>query len=638
MMVAWEFNSTIYLYILASLVTLVAAWINWQERNQPGLIKLAIIMFLISLWASFSALEVSAQDVGLKMFFILWEGLFTLLFNTLLINFICEYFEINDLPRHFFPVLWMITFGFFIMGVSNPLHHLAYGEVNAGPFMKDIFVPPHGPLFSLWTVYQLILLGISLFLILLVIRSTVGWQRNNAVLLAVGIMLPYSSYVVYRLLPENALGINLMPIGFSFLGLIISGIVFTDLRRVVVQQTEQLRTTIRGLEGEIYTRGLLEKHLFEVQDTLARQMADQTQKLAGLYEMILLSGKSLPLQSVLEQSLERIRITLDCSAVCYYESTNEMNLLACSVSNGIEVMEGSQLATLKFEWLPNNSNVIARVDGRVPDDFPAEIRQAGFLTCTTKLVRVQEQDFGIFACFWELPHKFKVEEISLIGALSDELGVILQNAQMRELTSYDATQHERRRLARDLHDSVVQSLHSLVFTADIARKTAETKPDSLKSTLDHLSASAQLALREMRLLLYELRLVSADEIHFVEAIQTRLDAVERRANVQAKLVISETVVWPHEWDRELYSITMEALNNSLKHSRSTQVEVTVEGDDQHLELNISDNGKGFSPADVRRGGLGLSTMTERAERLGGQLKILSSPGSGTIINMSVNMS
>jgi signal transduction histidine kinase len=123
-------------------------------------------------------------------------------------------------------------------------------------------------------------------------------------------------------------------------------------------------------------------------------------------------------------------------------------------------------------------------------------------------------------------------------------------------------------------------------------------------------------------------------------LQQRLDAVERRAGLQVRLVADDRLAMPAAVEEELYRIAQEALNNALKHAQPTSVTVTVRTEDaspdQRVMLEIVDDGKGFDADAVGdKGGIGLDSMRERAEGIGGRLTIRSAPGKGTRIRVVV---
>jgi signal transduction histidine kinase len=144
----------------------------------------------------------------------------------------------------------------------------------------------------------------------------------------------------------------------------------------------------------------------------------------------------------------------------------------------------------------------------------------------------------------------------------------------------------------------------------------------------------------MRLLVYELRPSALEEKGMIEALRQRLEIVERRAGINARLEVEgdPTVIerLPAAAEQDLYHLAQEALNNALKHADPSAVTVTLRVEGDHLELEVSDDGRGFDVGEMAdRGGLGLVTMRERAERLGGSLTIVSTPGKGTRVKVSV---
>jgi NarL family two-component system sensor histidine kinase LiaS len=124
-----------------------------------------------------------------------------------------------------------------------------------------------------------------------------------------------------------------------------------------------------------------------------------------------------------------------------------------------------------------------------------------------------------------------------------------------------------------------------------------------------------------------------EQVNLVEVLQTRLETVERRAGEEFHFEVQESLVLPKAWEGEFYCIAMEALNNALKHARAGQVTVRLWDEGNWVELVIEDNGRGFDPHRRRPGGMGLQNISERVERLQGVLKIDSTPGKGTRVQV-----
>ena len=238
---------------------------------------------------------------------------------------------------------------------------------------------------------------------------------------------------------------------------------------------------------------------------------------------------------------------------------------------------------------------------------------------------------------------FSEQDIELLTSFGDQIGVAVENAQLYERAQQAAVMEERRRMARELHDSVTQSLHGSTLMAKAAQRLAEAGDlERTKGYLSRLGEISQQALKEMRLLVYELRPLALAEVTLVEALQQRLDAVERRAGVEVKLVVDDSLDLPAAIEEALYRIAQEALNNALQHASPTSVVVSIhltgEPQEQQVILEVADDGVGFNNSALGdQGGIGLASMKERAENLGGYLTIHSNPGEGTQVQVTLEL-
>lgn len=224
--------------------------------------------------------------------------------------------------------------------------------------------------------------------------------------------------------------------------------------------------------------------------------------------------------------------------------------------------------------------------------------------------------------------------VHVIGAMVD----ITRQIELQEAAAR-ATLEERQRLARDLHDAVTQSVYSLTLMTEAARRRAALGEEAAAfDYVDRLSELARQALKEMRLLVYELRPAALTEEPLVAALQSRLDAVEQRAGVQARLRVDTQPHLPAAIETQLFHIVEEALNNTLKHAAATAVEVIIGGDERRVLLEIRDNGVGFQQELTSApGGLGLVSMRERVDNLGGTFEIQTYPGKGTTVRVSLEL-
>jgi signal transduction histidine kinase len=224
--------------------------------------------------------------------------------------------------------------------------------------------------------------------------------------------------------------------------------------------------------------------------------------------------------------------------------------------------------------------------------------------------------------------------------LASSAAVGLENARLYREVQQTAVREERSRLARDLHDSVTQSLYSLTLFTEAARQMIEEAdegmaPADLAHHLQRISEIGQQSLKEMRLLVYELRPPVLAELGLISALRQRLEAVEGRAGVDARLVVGELVSLSPRLEEALYRIAQEALNNILKHAHASDVTVSLHLNDEasterRFLLKVEDDGVGFEPEQAAKSaGQGLRSIRERASALGATVDIASEPGVGT---------
>ncbi len=195
-----------------------------------------------------------------------------------------------------------------------------------------------------------------------------------------------------------------------------------------------------------------------------------------------------------------------------------------------------------------------------------------------------------------------------------------------------AQEEERKRVARDLHDEVNQSLTALLLNIEAAGQDA---PPALQPQLAEVRRLADQAMGELLDLARQLRPTALDDHGLVAALKTHVRDFDRRDRASASF-------WADPRLGELspdaqvvvYRVAQEALVNAARHSGASRVEVSLEPRDSRVRLEVSDNGTGFAFAEEGKG-LGLSGMRERALLVGGTLEIDSRPGKGTSVVLEV---
>jgi signal transduction histidine kinase len=237
------------------------------------------------------------------------------------------------------------------------------------------------------------------------------------------------------------------------------------------------------------------------------------------------------------------------------------------------------------------------------------------------------------------------ETIAALQAFNQELEerVTTRTAQLLTQQRALAAHEQRQALARNLHDSVTQSLFSLNLSLGAMRKLAQRDPQAAVAELGAQEAAAQQALAEMRTLLTQLRSeeapTAADAVDLGGALQRLCGETATRHGFQIQQQLATNVMLPQPIVDELLAIVREALHNVVKHSGVTSATVTLAQTPTALVLTISDGGKGFSsPIPFASGAsthYGLQGMRERVTVLGGALAIESAPGAGTVVSVQI---
>ena len=313
-----------------------------------------------------------------------------------------------------------------------------------------------------------------------------------------------------------------------------------------------------------------------------------------------------------------------------------------------------------------------RRDPRVSDDLRSMQEESGRLALAMIPLMVRGRRMGLVVLSYPGVYEWSETSLRPYHATAAQLAIAI-DSRMQQRLLYERGQQlavlqERERLARELHDSVTQLLFSTTLIAQSIAPAWKRDPLEGQRRVDRLLELSQTALREMRSLLFELRPVEETEplavregagqaltgpervrrfglLEALRALGTDFshDGVQvdvrtyefSSANFRAAGELgNETTIEP-----DIYRIVQEALNNAIKHAHAREILVMLDGSDpEQLCLSISDDGVGFVPGsgeESQAGGFGMKTMRERAESVGGSLRVISAPGKGTTIEVKI---
>jgi signal transduction histidine kinase len=216
-------------------------------------------------------------------------------------------------------------------------------------------------------------------------------------------------------------------------------------------------------------------------------------------------------------------------------------------------------------------------------------------------------------------------------ARSRERETRLLSEQAQELASLQ----ERQRLARELHDSVSQSLYGISLGAHTAREALESDPGEAIAPLEYVISLAEAGLAEMRALIFELRPESLATEGLITALTKQVLVLRTRYKLTVDAQLGEEPALSLERKHALYRIAQEALHNIVKHAHASTVILRLARQDDELVLEVRDDGRGFDPAGSFPGHLGLRSIQERVARLGGTCSIESAPAQGTYLRVCI---
>jgi signal transduction histidine kinase len=400
-----------------------------------------------------------------------------------------------------------------------------------------------------------------------------------------------------------------------------------------------------SLQQELAERRRAEAELQSSYQTLEKRVSERTRELEILNSIAAAVNRTLDLREVFRYAIDTTGDALGLEIGAAFrldeEAAQEPDpLLILLAHRGLsaEFLRFVERLPLKGSMiekaLPSGSPLVWRISEYNLEPVRQAMMREGLVFGISLPFVVQGRLLGAMVLGSRSERSISGEELSLLAAIGQQVSLAVENARLYDRAQQMAAMEERNRLARELHDSVTQSLYSLTLYAEAAARMLEAgDPGKAAEHLRELGDTAREALQEMRLLIFELKPLDLERAELAEAIRSRLEAVESRVGLKADLRVVGQAPIGNPLKLELYHVAREALNNVLKHASARHVSVVLTLSSEEAALEVQDDGRGFEPQAGRTsGGLGLAGMRERAARVGARFSVHSRPGEGTRVS------
>jgi two-component system, NarL family, sensor kinase len=293
---------------------------------------------------------------------------------------------------------------------------------------------------------------------------------------------------------------------------------------------------------------------------------------------------------------------------------------------------------------PSNVDVLrcSRLKNAERDSDPSAL---GLLFHASVPIHTGDTALGVMNVTSEDWRELRPDELQLLHIISDQIGLAIQRAQLSAEQTQAATQlatiEERNRLAREIHDTLAQGLAAITLQLETADTLFQSRPERAQETIQKALRLARSNLEEARRSVTDLRAAPLQKQSLTEALAA-LAVAELAPSVDYTCLPTQHFpALSARIETGLYRIAQEALTNARKHAKAHKISMTLIAEEQWISLAVQDDGCGFDPESVAQqinsnlGHFGLAGMNERIKLLGGSLCILSEPGAGTNVEVSI---
>ena len=290
-----------------------------------------------------------------------------------------------------------------------------------------------------------------------------------------------------------------------------------------------------------------------------------------------------------------------------------------------------------FGWDRRDGRKIKNLP-RLPGPAQQELQVGSFMTVAFEQ---EGQPSGrIFVTNGRKP--FQKQDLAWLESIAAHVGPALENIFLLRHLRARAIEAERSRIARDLHDGILQTLLSIEIQLDVLRRRLPAAPEQAASSIANLQQTVKNEGAELRKTVTDLRPLRVQSADLVDLMRGFAERYRNESTIAMDLLIDSTELRaPDRVCREIFQIYREALNNIKKHAKASHVVVKLSQDDSRLLLVVDDNGEGFSFAgkftgdELDRLRLGPISIKERTRTVNGALTVESNPGHGARLTIEI---
>ncbi len=387
----------------------------------------------------------------------------------------------------------------------------------------------------------------------------------------------------------------------------------------------RLQDMVDGLEAQVHAK--------------TQHIEAQRARLETLYDFSAFLASVNSIEEMSRGFAQRLRVVMGADAVTvrWSDEANQRYLMLASDCFPNDMLE-EERSLLAGACACGNLQQDARTRVIPIHSAPnAPVRhcvKAGYESLASVPIRLQSRLIGEIDLFYRKTVELSKDEEVLLDALASHLASALEGLRASALEREAAVSEERALLARELHDSIAQSLAFLKIQVQLLRSAAEkAQGPQMQVALDELDAGLKESIGDVRELLVHFRTrTNTDDIE--GALQETLQKFRHQTGLHTELKVTGTgLPLPSDVQVQVLHVVQEALSNVRKHAKATLVELVVEKD-QFWTFTVQDNGVGFSPEAVHGSQhVGQHIMQERARAIGATVRVVSSPGQGTRVQL-----